>query len=189
MKLETFSFSAFCMLAAGAAFAQEPAQATCATDGPNGPADLHRSWILEGWERAPGDPAFVFADKLGRYYDLDGQGVFYDDLAPNFQTARRAIDYGAMWEGPFNNMRSAVHSISDGPDVIVGERIASSTLEFVARLEANDGTVTAIIDRSQLGWECTGERWVIRHEHNSARTVTKAEIAPFLARAEERRKT
>ncbi len=68
---------------------------------------LHETWILDGWERAPGDPDFVFAEKLARYYDLEDPGVFYDDPAPDGKTARRAIDYGAMWEGPFNNMHSA----------------------------------------------------------------------------------
>lgn len=182
MKLDIFALAAIWMLATGGAFAQQEAKPACPASGADGPAELHRSWILEGWERAPGDPAFKFADKLGRYYDLDGEGVFYDDLAPNFRTVRRAADYGAMWEGPFNNMRAAIHAVSDGPDAIVGERVASTTLEFVARLETKDGAVTAIIDRSQLGWECDGLRWVIRHEHNSARAVSESEIAPFLSR-------
>ncbi|MGF6258719.1 hypothetical protein [Ensifer sp. LBL] len=182
MKFNMLALAASWMLATGTAFAQQETPPACPAAGPDGPAELHRSWILEGWERAPEDPAFKFADKLGRYYDLDGEGVFYDDLAPNLRTARRAADYGAMWEGPFNNMRAAIHAVSDGPDAIVGERVASTTLEFVARLETNDGTVTAIVDRSQLGWECDGRRWVIRHEHNSARTVSEGEIAPFLAR-------
>ncbi|WP_234822912.1 hypothetical protein [Ensifer adhaerens] len=182
MKRDIFALAAIWMLATGGAFAQQEAQPACPASGADGPAELHRSWILEGWERAPGDPAFKFADKLGRYYDLAGEGVFYDDLAPNFRTVRRAADYGAMWEGPFNNMRAAIHAVSDGPDAIVGERVASTTLEFVARLETKDGAVTAIIDRSQLGWECDGRRWVIRHEHNSARAVSESEIAPFLSR-------
>jgi hypothetical protein len=178
-------FSLLCSAISTTAFGQSETAQSCPADGQNGPVMLHETWILDGWERAPGDPAFVFAEKLARYYDLEGPGVFYDDLAPDGKTARRAIDYGALWEGPFNNMRSAHHAISDGPDAIIGNSVASTTLEFVARLEARDGAVTAIRDRSQLGWQCDGNRWVIRHEHNSARVVTEAEIAPYFQQTEE----
>ncbi|MFC4236633.1 hypothetical protein ACFOY8_15610 [Thalassospira xianhensis] len=76
-------------------------------------------------------------------------------------------------------MHSARHAISDGPDAIVGNNVASTTLEFVARLEAQDGTITAIRDRSQLGWQCDGNRWVIRHEHNSAGSSPKLKLPPI----------
>lgn len=82
MKFNMLALAASWMLATGTAFAQQETPPACPAAGPDRPAELHRSWILEGWERAPGDPAFKFADKLGRYYDLDGEGVFYDDLAP-----------------------------------------------------------------------------------------------------------
>lgn len=157
------------------------AQATCPIEGDNAPAALHESWILEGWEKRKGDPTFVFAEKLGRYYELDAPGVYYDDLAPGQRTQKTPSAYGAMWEGPFNSMMSARHGISDGVQALVGDRVASTTLEFVARLEAADGSITAIFDRSQLGWECTdADRWVIRHEHNSSRSATAEEIERYL---------
>ena len=171
-----------CLIAATLALSL-PAQArqSCPSDGPDAPASMHQSWILEGWEKHASDPAFVFSEKLGRYYDLGGSGVYYDDLAPDQATMRSDSAYGAMWEGPFNEMRSALHGISDPVDAIIGSRVASTTLEFVALLEAADGTFTAIFDRSQLGWECHAEgRWVIRHEHNSSREATAEEIAEFL---------
>ncbi|MFB8344802.1 hypothetical protein ACWGNA_27140 [Brucella cytisi] len=157
------------------------AQTTCPTEGENAPAPLHESWIMEGWEKRTGDQTFVFTEKLGRYYELDAPGVYYDDLAPGQQTQRTPAAYGAMWEGPFNSMLSARHGISDKVQALVGDRVASTTLEFVARLEASDGSFSAIFDRSQLGWECAGEgRWVIRHEHNSSRNATVEEIERFL---------
>lgn len=162
------------------------AQPVCPSEGPDSPAELHRTWILEGWDRTEGDPEFVFAEKLAKYYELDASGVYYDDLAPGQKTVYTPAAYGGMWEGPFNSMRSAKHGISDEVDAIVGDRVASTTLEFVARLEGRDGNISAIFDRSQLGWECLDEgRWVIRHEHNSSREATVEEIAGFLPAASE----
>jgi len=151
-------------------------QESCPAAGPSGPAALHRAWILVGWDRQQGDPPLVFSQKLGDYYELDAPGVFYDDLAPDAATARSPAEYGALWEGPFNRMRSARHGIADAPQAIVGEDVASSTLEFVGRLEGANGEITAIRTRSQLGWECAGGRWVIRQEHNSSRIVPEHEI-------------
>jgi ketosteroid isomerase-like protein len=157
------------------------AQALCPSEGANAPPDLHVTWIMEGWEKRQGDGEFVFAEKLGRYYDLEAPGVYFDDLSPEQVTMRTPASYGAMWEGPFNAMRSARHGISDPVEAIVGDRVASSTLEFVALLEAADGTFSAIFDRSQLGWECHSDgRWVIRHESNSSRPAQVHEIEEFL---------
>lgn len=155
-------------------------QEKCPAEGPSSPADLHRSWILEGWDRQKGDAPFVFSRKLGAYYELHAPGVFYDDLAPGAQTARSPAAYGALWEGPFNQMRSARHGIADAPQAIVGQKVASSSLEFVGRLEGADGAITAIRTRSQLGWECAAGRWVIRQEHNSSRIVPEHEITELL---------
>jgi ketosteroid isomerase-like protein len=157
------------------------AQQTCPTKGADAPPQLHETWILDGWEKRVGDDEFVFAKKLGRYYDLQAPGVYFDDLAPGQATMRTPASYGAMWEGPFNAMRSAQHGISDPVQAIIGDRVASTTLEFVAQLEAADGTVSAIFDRSQLGWECHADgRWVIRHESNSSRPAQVEEIEEFL---------
>ncbi len=87
---------------------------------------------------AKGNGRFTFSEKLGRYYDLEAPGVYFDDLAPGQETKRTPASYGTMWEGPFNAIRTVRHGFSDPVQAIVGERVASTTLEFVARLEAAD---------------------------------------------------
>lgn len=177
MKLISMLACAIAMTAALPAFAQQ----SCPAEGANAPASLHESWILEGWEKREGDGRFTFSEKLGRYYDLEAPGVYFDDLAPGQETKRTPASYGTMWEGPFNAMRTVRHGISDPVQAMVGERVASTTLEFVARLEAADGSVSAIFDRSQLGWECHSDgRWLIRHESNSSRQARVEEIEQFL---------
>lgn len=166
-----------------AGVSQASDQKACPKDGVNSPAELHRAWIMEGWEKKPGDKKrFAFDKKLGRFYDLDAPGVFYDDFAPDFETAYTPAQYGQFWEGPFNAMRSALHGLHDEPQAIVGDRVASSTLGFVGRLEARNGEITAIKSRSQLGWECSDGRWVIRHEHNSSQIVPEDEIKAYIGR-------
>ena len=54
--------------------------------------------------------------------------------------------------------------------------MASSTLEFAARLEAGDGRISGIRDRSTLVWRCGAEGWRIVREHNSSYPVDRAEI-------------
>lgn len=158
------------------------AEEACPKKGVQSPVELHRAWIMEGWEKKKGDKSFAFAEELGQFYELDAPGVFYDDFAPDFETAYTARRYGQIWEGPFNEMQSALHGLHDQPQAIVGERVASSTLGFVGRLESKDGKITAIKSRSQLGWECVDGRWVIRHEHNSSQIVPEEKIAEFLGR-------
>ena len=51
------------------ASAQNPA--VCPQDGPGSPLALHEEWIMEGGERRDGYPAFVFADKMGKYHELE----------------------------------------------------------------------------------------------------------------------
>lgn len=158
----------------------------CPQGGPDSPLALHTDWIMEGWERREGDSDFVFANKMARYYDLeDPAGVFYDNFAPGeTQLFGSGAQYGANWEDLQNAARSIRHGLTDGHDEIVGERIASTTLGFVGLIDRLDGQVIAFDGRSQLGWECDGGDWKIRHELNYAWVVEPDEIAPFFDRSE-----
>jgi hypothetical protein len=103
---------------------------TCPKDGVDAPGALHAAWIMEGWERREGDPAFVFAEKMGRYYDLKNtEGVFFDNFAPgDAQLFDDAAFYGANWEDLQNGARSVLHGVTEANDVIVGDTVASTTL-------------------------------------------------------------
>jgi ketosteroid isomerase-like protein len=145
------------------------------------PGELHRQWILEGWERREGDGRFVFATKLGRFYSQGQDLHLYDDYDPQHRVARTAAEYGGFWEGPFNRLRSARHAVTEGPDVLTDGRLAATTLEFVARLEQADGKVSTIRARSSLVWRCEDGSWRIVREQNSVRDVPPAEVQAALA--------
>lgn len=161
-----------------------PPAATCPASGEQGAGALHRRWILEGWERAPGDGRFSFREKLGRYYDWESPDVvLYDDFDPQHRVARSATDYAAIWEPIFGAVRSARHAVSDEPSVLAssGDH-AASTMEFAALIEGDDGKVTSIRTRSSLVWRCRGGEWRIVREHNSTRVVPLAEVTALLPR-------
>lgn len=154
---------------------------TCPQQGENAPMALHEAWMMEGWERTEGDPEFVFAEKMKRYYDLENPaGVFYDNFAPGeTQLFDDAAVYGANWEDLQNGARSILHALTGGNDQIVSDSIASTTLGFVGRIDRLDGEIIAFDGRSQLGWVCTQDGWKIRHELNYAWMVEPEEIAHF----------
>lgn len=154
---------------------------TCPQVGNNAPLALHKSWIMKGWERNEGDPAFVFASKMRRYYDVNApRGVFYDNFAPGAtQLFDNAAVYGANWEDLQNGARSVHHALTGGHDQIVGDRVASTTIGFVGQLNRVDGQVLAFDGRSQLGWVCTKGAWKIRQELNYAWVVKQEEIAHY----------
>ncbi|TIT81367.1 MAG: hypothetical protein E5W56_08790, partial [Mesorhizobium sp.] len=85
-----------CLLALAEPVAAQP----CPQGGDDAPLALHKSWIMDGWERRQGDPTFVFAKKMNRYYDVNApRGVFYDNFAPGAsQLFDNAAVYGANWE-------------------------------------------------------------------------------------------
>lgn len=158
--------------------------ATCSAAGEQGVGARHRRWILEGWERAPGDGRFSFRDKLGQFYDWESPDVvLYDDFDPQHRVARSAAAYGAIWEPIFNTVRSARHVVSDEPAVLAGSGgLTASTMEFAALIEAGDGTVTPIRTRSDLVWRCRDRQWRIVREHNSTRVVPLAGVTALLPR-------
>lgn len=166
------------------ALAGPAAAATCPADGDASPLALHKSWILEGWERREGDPAFVFAEKMKRYYDLTApRGVFYDNFAPGpSQLFDNSAVYGANWQDLQNKARSVRHALTEGHDQIVSDKVASTTIGFVGTLTRLDGGVLAFNGRSQLGWACTDDGWKIRQELNYAWPVKPEEIAPYYQR-------
>lgn len=140
----------------------------CPVEGSGSVADLHSAWILEGWERREGDPPFVFAEKLARFYDFDGNGiVIHDSWDPQKRVARSAREYGSFFEATFDSFKSARHAVTDGPHVIYGRDLAASSLEFIARLEAKDGQVNAARAQSQTVWRCTDKGWRIAREQNA----------------------
>lgn len=155
----------------------------CASEGPASVLARHSEWILVGWEKHPGDGPFDFRQKLGHFYHWESSDVrLYDDFDPQHRVARSAGEYGSFWTEPFTALRSARHRVMDGPDAIIGGDIATSTLEFAARLEAADGQVVGIRARSSLVWQCTSDGWKIVREHNSTRRVPQQEIDAIIPR-------
>ena len=108
---------------------------------------------MEGWERRDGYPAFVFADKMGKFYDLENPaGIFWDNFAPgDTQLFTDARVYGENWESLQNDARSVLHGMTDGHNAVVGDKVASSAVGFVGRLERLDG-------RCRL--RCTVSAWL-----------------------------
>lgn len=150
----------------------------CRLRGPAAVAELHRAWILTGWEKRAEDPPWDFDAKVGKYYDRSEGGLhLYDDFDPSHRVARSAAEYAAIWTPPFTALRSAHHAVIDGPDVLFGMGdMAVSTLEFAARLESGDGKITGIRTRSSLVWRCRDGTWKIVREHNSSRILPDGAI-------------
>lgn len=118
-----------------------------------------------------------FRETLGKCYDWGGRDVvLYDDMAPDFRIARSPEETRGLWETSFQALRHAHHLVLDGPETIVGDDLATSTLEFGAPLKPAEGQpVISIRARSTLVWRCTGDAWKIVSEHNSTRRITSEE--------------
>jgi hypothetical protein len=164
-------------LPAAAQTATGPAHQTCAATGPASAGERHREWIMVGWEKRRGDPAFDFRQRLGHLYHWNSGDVrLYDDFDPQYRVARSANEWAAIWTQPFSALRAARHSVMDGPDVIDGGSLSASTLEFAARLETAEGDILGVRARSSLVWQCTSDGWRIVREHISTRRVSREEI-------------
>ena len=165
------------LVPASAQTTTEPQPATCAAHGPTSPGELHREWILVGWEKRRGDPPFDFRQRLGHLYDWNSRDVrLYDDFDPQHRVARSASEWASIWTAPFTALKAARHSVLDGPDVVDGGTLSASTLEFAARLETADENIVGIRARSSLVWRCTSTGWRIVREHTSTRRVSQQEI-------------
>ncbi|WP_428929573.1 hypothetical protein [Marinibacterium sp. SX1] len=154
----------------------------CPQTGADAPGAMHADWIMDGWERREGDPSFVFAEKMARYYDLkDPQGVFYDNFAPGeTQLFTDATVYGANWEDLQNGASSVLHGLTKANQELIDDRVASTTLGFVGLIDRLDGAQIAFEGRSQLAWACTDAGWKIRQELNYAWIVEPEDIRDTL---------
>lgn len=182
MKIRT-TLASLLLICANGLIAHSASASTesCPSNSGNQIADLHSEWILVGWEKKPGDAPFDFRAKLGKYYDFSApKVVLYDDFDPTRRVARSADAYGNFWKEPFTQLRSARHSVIDGPDVVMGTDLATSTLEFAAALEAADGKIVGIRTRSTLVWHCKDASWKIVREHNSSTVIEVPEVKALL---------
>ena len=145
----------------------------CATTGKDGVADLHRDWLMIGWERDPGDPDFNFRADLGRYYDFTRNDLsLFDDFDPKLQVRRTADDYGSIWYQFVPTFKSVHHKITEQPSPIaVGPGYSHSVLEFVFEVTPKQGDVMYLISRSSILWRCGTDGWKIYREHNSAKPI------------------
>ncbi|WP_201285593.1 hypothetical protein [Chelativorans xinjiangense] len=183
MNITRFVFAAITVGSlATPALAQE--EAVCPQEGAEAPLALHEEWIMQGWERHEGDPAFVFAEEMAKFYDLKNPlGVYWDNFAPgDTQLFTDASVYGANWEGHVNASRSIRHGMTDVNHAVVGRDTASSAIGFVGRIEPLEGEVVAFDTRSQLGWTCVEGVWKIKHELNYAWIVEPEGIEPILGK-------
>lgn len=180
MRIRLFSIIAAASMALAspiAAQAQSGTTPRCPISGATSVQELHKEWILVGWDKPIAGQSWNFRDKLGKYYDWEADDVvLYDDMSPDFRIARSPEEYRALWEASFQALRRAHHLVLNGPETIVGDELATSTLEFAARLEPNEGQpVTSVRARSTLVWRCTSDGWKIVREHNSTRRITPEE--------------
>jgi hypothetical protein len=117
MKIRNSLFGLLFFSANALVLIETAAAQSCPTDSKH-IANLQSEWILVGWEKKPGDPAFDFRSKLGQYYDFNSPEVLlYDDFEPGRRVARSADAYGNLWKEPFTALRSARHSVIEVPEV------------------------------------------------------------------------
>lgn len=142
--------------------AQSRTAARCPTSGANSVPELHKEWILVGWDKPVAGQSWDFREKLGKYYDWEANDVVLnDDMSPDFRIARSPEEYRALWELSFQALRRAHHLVLNGPEAIVGEKLSTSTMEFAARLEpprASRSSRFAHARRSCGGAPATGGR-------------------------------
>ena len=147
-------------------------------------ADLQRRWILEGWEKQPGE-RWTFNDKVGRFYDWEnGATSLHDTFDAQLRVARSPKEWAEAFEPSFAGMNSALHAVTDEPDVLVSGDIASANFEFCVRLEARDGKVTGAVCRTSHIWGLKDGKWAIIREHTSCRVVPLEEVEALLEKFE-----
>lgn len=158
------------LAACASSFAAEPAS-HCAAAGKDSVAELHRDWLMIGWERDAGDPEFNFRQDLGKYYDFTRSDLsLFDDFDPQLKVRNTAEDYGKVWYGMVPNFKSVHHKITEQPAVVAaGPGYSHSVMEFVFEVTPKAGQPMYLVSRTSILWRCTTEGWKIYKEHNSAR--------------------
>jgi hypothetical protein len=146
---------------------------SCPVTGKDSVAELHRDWLLIGWERDAGDPDFNFRKDLGRYYDFTKNDLsLFDDFDPKLQVRTTAEDYGKIWHALVPSFKSVHHKITEQPSPIaVGPGYSHSVMEFVFEVAPKEGEAMYFISRTSILWRCSADGWKIFKEHNSARPV------------------
>lgn len=92
----------------------------CASSGKEGVAQLHRDWLMIGWERDAGDADFDFRKDLGKYYDFNSKDLnLFDDFDPELRGRNTADEYGKVWYGLVPKFESVHHKITEQPGVVV----------------------------------------------------------------------
>jgi ketosteroid isomerase-like protein len=145
---------------------------------------LQRRWILEGWEKQRGE-RWVFNDKVGHFYDWDNPATsLHDTFDPQLRVAHSPHEWSEAFEPSFAAMNSALHAVTDEPDVLVSGDLAAANFEFCARLEAADGKVTGAVCRTSHVWGLKDGQWTIVREHTSCRVVPAEEVNALLDKFE-----
>ncbi|WP_143745720.1 hypothetical protein [Massilia sp. KIM] len=146
----------------------------CASSGKEGVAQLHRDWLMIGWERDAGDPEFNFRKDLGKYYDFGSKDLnLFDDFDPELKVRHTADDYSKVWYGLVPKFESVHHKITEQPGVVAaGPGYSHSVMEFVFEVKPKQGDAMYLVSRTSILWRCTAEGWKIFKEHNSARPTT-----------------
>jgi ketosteroid isomerase-like protein len=136
---------------------------------------LHLRWLW-GWDKEPGGGHWNFREIQGAHYDWDLDTLrLYDDMDPEHRIVRSAGEYQAIWEPTFNSLRSAVHRLEDGPEIVRSGELAVSRLVFIARLVVADGTVVDIRTHNTLVWQWLGDDWKIVGDHTSSQRIAADE--------------
>jgi ketosteroid isomerase-like protein len=148
----------------------------CASSGKDSVGQLHRDWLMIGWERDAGDPDFNFRKDLGKYYDFNSQDLnLFDDFDPELKVRHTSDDYGKVWYGLVPKFKSVHHKITEQPGVVAaGQGYSHSVMEFVFEVTPKQGDPMYFISRTSLLWRCTADGWKIFKEHNSARPTNAA---------------
>lgn len=145
---------------------------------------LHRKWILEGWEKKPGE-TFDFKEKLGALYDWESDATLLHDTADaQLRLARSPQEWADAFERNFGRMRSALHAVTDGPYVLASGDMASSHLQFCARLESADGSLSGVLCRNSMVWLKRAGVWRIVREHTSGKAISIEETEALLRKFE-----
>jgi ketosteroid isomerase-like protein len=146
-------------------------------------AGLQRRWILEGWEKAPGED-WRFDEKVRGFYDHDNPATtLHDTFDPQLRVTRSPAEWRDAFEPSFRAMRSALHAVTDEPDVLVMGDMAASQFEFCARLESRDGRLTGAVCRTSHVWGFKDGQWSIIREHTSCTIMPVEEVEALLRRS------